>query len=78
MVPSDEVLCAAIELWCTDASAERWDELEMRSVEVSVGQERLEAIEARAAAAQRAGRLEEARRHLMRGHDLAREIPKAM
>ena len=78
LVPSDDVLCAAIELAARDGTAEQWDELEARSERFSVGQERIEVIEARAVAALRAGRPGEARRHLERAVELAAKIPNAM
>jgi tetratricopeptide (TPR) repeat protein len=78
MAPSDDVICCAIELWAADAPAVQWDELEAWSDRFSLGQERIEVIEARAAAAQRAGRTAEARSHLARAVELANAIPNAM
>lgn len=78
MVPSDEVLCAAVELSVTSGTDEQWDALEARSAEVSVGQERIEVIELRAAGAQRTERIQEARAHLERALALAKVIPNAM
>ncbi len=78
MVPSDEVLCTAVELAVTSGTAEQWDALEARSAEVSVGQERIEVIELRAAAIQRTGSIQEAWGHLARAVKLAEAIPNAM
>lgn len=78
MVPSEDVLCRAIELSLTDAGAGEWDALEARSEECSVGQERIEVIETRATALLRANRAPEARAHLARALDLAARIPNAM
>ncbi len=78
MAPSEDVLCTAIELTGGGASAEQWDELEARSEQVSLGQERIEVIETRATALQRANRAEEARHHLARAVELASRIPNVM
>ncbi len=78
LVPSDQVLCDAVELAALGGTGEQWDEVEARSARVSFGQERIEIIETRAAAAQRAGRVAEAREHLARALKLAETIPNAM
>jgi hypothetical protein len=72
------VLFTMVEIATSDVSADAWDALEARSERVSVGQERIEVIEARALAEQRRGRADEARRHLQRALDLAARIPNAM
>lgn len=76
--PSADVLCEAIELAVGGGTPAQWDELESRSERFSFGQERIEVIEARAAAAEHLGQREEARRHLGRARELARKIPNAM
>jgi hypothetical protein len=78
MAPSEDVLCAMVELVAAGASSDAWDELEARSERFSVGQERIEVVEARALAAQLHGQATEARRHLQRALDLASQIPNAM
>ena len=78
MIPSDDVLCAMIELSIHDGSAAEWDDLEARSATSSVGQERIEVIEGRAIAALRHGRGEAARRALERAIELAATIPNVM
>jgi tetratricopeptide (TPR) repeat protein len=78
MGPSDDVLCSMIELSTRDATDAEWDALEERSERFSVGQERLEVIEARAVASARRGRLGKARRHMERVLDLASRITTAM
>lgn len=60
MVPSEDVLCAAVELATQGASAAVWDALEESSALYSVGQERLEVLELRGLAALRGGRRDEA------------------
>jgi tetratricopeptide (TPR) repeat protein len=78
MVPSEEILCSMVELSIGDAGAEAWDALEARSALSSVGQERIEVIEARALAAARRGRREDARLALSRALALAATIPNVM
>ncbi|MEO7327929.1 MAG: AAA family ATPase, partial [Minicystis sp.] len=78
LVPSEAVLCTMIELSLRDGSAREWDDLEARSTQLSVGQERIEVIEGRALAAQRRGRGEEARTHLARALALAEKVPTVM
>jgi tetratricopeptide (TPR) repeat protein len=78
MVPSEEVLCAMIDLATREASDEEWDELEERSLRRSVGQERIEVLEARAVAAARRGRADEARRQLDKAIATAARIPNVM
>lgn len=78
MVPSDDVLCSAVELAVSGAGSEAWNDLEARSEQYSFGQERIEVIEARAAASKRANRLAEAHAHLLRAIDLASRIPNGM
>jgi tetratricopeptide (TPR) repeat protein len=79
MAPSEEVICAMVELATSDPDeADAWDALEARSDRFSVGQERIEVLETRGLAAQRHGRRDEARRHLQRALDLAAEIPNAL
>jgi tetratricopeptide (TPR) repeat protein len=78
MAPSEDILCAMLELASADATPEAWDALEARSERYSVGQERIEVVETRGLAARRRGHLEDARRHLRRALDLASQIPNAM
>jgi eukaryotic-like serine/threonine-protein kinase len=76
--PSEDVLCAMIELATREASAAAWDDLEARSERFSVGQERIMVVEARAVATARCGRQEDALCALSRALDLASRIPNAM
>jgi len=78
LAPSDDLLCAVIELGVSDAGDEAWDELEARSAACSVGQERVEVIEARACTALRRGRSATAATHLERAIELASRIPSVM
>jgi tetratricopeptide (TPR) repeat protein len=78
MVPSEDVLCSAIELSTAGASLEQWDELEARSEQCSVGQERIEILDFRAAASQRANRVTEAHAHVTRAIELTSRIPNVM
>jgi tetratricopeptide (TPR) repeat protein len=78
MSPSDDVLGSTIDLSTRDATGAEWDALEERSERFSVGQERLEVIEARALALARGGHVDEARLHLERALDLASRITTAM
>jgi serine/threonine protein kinase/tetratricopeptide (TPR) repeat protein len=77
-VPAEDVLCATIELATSEGDERQWQELEARSAEFSIGQERIEVIEARAMAAAREGRAEEARGHLERAIEVAKAIPNVM
>ncbi|MFT3767981.1 MAG: protein kinase [Minicystis sp.] len=77
LVPSDEVLCAMIDLSLGDAPAADWDALEARAAQ-SVAQERLEVIEARGVAAARRGDHAEARAHFERALTQAAQSPNAM
>jgi serine/threonine protein kinase/tetratricopeptide (TPR) repeat protein len=78
MVPSEEVLCAMLDLATRPAEPAEWDELEARSERSSVGQERIEVIETRAIALARRGQHREAREILARALNLAARIPNAM
>ncbi|AUX22491.1 uncharacterized protein SOCEGT47_029940 [Sorangium cellulosum] len=78
MAPSEDVLCAAVELATEGAGAAAWEALEARAARFSLGQERLEVIEARGVSAARRGDLDEARRQLERAIELAAQIPNAM
>jgi tetratricopeptide (TPR) repeat protein/tRNA A-37 threonylcarbamoyl transferase component Bud32 len=78
LVPSEAVLCTMVELSLRDGSAADWDELEARSLQSSVGQERIELLEGRALSALRRGRADEARLHLDRALTLARKVPTVM
>ncbi len=79
MAPSEEVLCAMVELATSRARPPNaWDGAGGRSERFSVGQERIEVVEARALAAQRGGRVDAARHHLQRALDLATQIPNAI
>jgi hypothetical protein len=72
------IACDMVELVTRAATEAEWDELEARSGRFSFGQERLEVIEARAAAAARRGALEDARRHLARALADAAGMPTVM
>ncbi|MRG95758.1 serine/threonine-protein kinase [Polyangium spumosum] len=78
LAPSEEVLCSMVELATIDAPDERWDELEERSARCSVGQERIEVLEARALTALRRGRRDEAARRLRAALDVASRVPNVM
>ncbi|APR88030.1 Putative serine/threonine-protein kinase pknB [Minicystis rosea] len=78
MVPSEDVTCSMVELATRDGSSTEWDAIEARSERFSVGQERIEVIEARGLAAARLGRIDEARHHIGRALDLAAKIPTAL
>lgn len=78
-VPSEDVLCSMIELATSDAQDAEWDALEQRAAKwYSVGQERIEVIEARGMADVRRGRLDAARGHYERASDLAAQIPNVL
>lgn len=77
-VPSEEVLYTMIELSTRDASESEWDELEARSERFSIGQERLEVLEARALWALRRGRPAEAAQRLEAALECALKIPNSM
>lgn len=78
LMPSEEVLLDMVDLATRDAGAAAWEALAARSAQLSVGQERVEVLEARAAAALRRGRAEEARAALARATGAAALIPNAM
>ncbi|MGK4008703.1 protein kinase [Sorangium sp. So ce1036] len=78
MLPSEEVLACMVDLMTREASDAEWDELDKASALHSVGQERIEVIEARALWDYRRGRLEDSRRHLDRAIELAARIPNVM
>ena len=77
-VPSEEVLYSMIELSTRDSSESEWDELEACSELFSVGQERLEVLEARALWALRRGRPAEAAQRLEAVLECALKIPNSM
>ena len=88
MAPSEDVLCAMVELATSPVSdAGRgaieaidgtWDDLTARSAQCSIGQEHIEVLEMRALAALRRGRSEEARRRLQGALEAASRIPNVM
>jgi hypothetical protein len=78
-VPSADVFCSMIELATSDTSDDvAWDALEMRSSRYSMGQERIEVIEARGLSEVRRGHAREARRHFERALQLAAQIPNVL
>jgi serine/threonine protein kinase/tetratricopeptide (TPR) repeat protein len=77
-VPSEDVLCAMIDLATREASAAEWDALEQRSATFSVGQEHVEVLEARALAALRRGDHAAAHAQLLRTIAAAARIPNVM
>ncbi|MRG95763.1 serine/threonine-protein kinase [Polyangium spumosum] len=85
MSPSEDVLCAMIELATGDdfeagrAEVEAaWEALEARSARASVGQEHIEVLEARALHASRLGQRERAMRQLDKAIAAASRIPNVM
>ena len=78
MVPSEEVLCAMIDLATRDGGDGAWDALVDRSAQSSVGQEHIEVLEIRAVAALRRGRLAAARSALAAALLAAERIPNVM
>ena len=84
MSPSEEVLCAMIELATGDACDAwvdidaAWEALEARSARASVGQEHIEVLEARALHAARLGHHERAMRQLDKAIAAASRIPNVM
>ncbi|AUX27369.1 protein kinase [Sorangium cellulosum] len=78
MVPSEEVLCAMLDLATRDGGDAEWDALVDRSARSSVGQEHIEVLETRAVAALRRGRLAAARAALSAASGAAGRIPNVM
>ncbi|MGK3988596.1 protein kinase [Sorangium sp. So ce136] len=81
MVPSEEVLCAMIDLATRDGGDGgdgAWDALVDRSAQSSVGQEHIEVLEIRAVTALRRGRLAAARSALAAALLAAERIPNVM
>lgn len=78
LAPSEDVLCSMIELATRDAADAEWDALEDRSLSVSIGQERIEVLEARGLWALRRGRIKEAQKYLERALGEASRIPNVM
>ncbi|WP_437897148.1 serine/threonine-protein kinase [Sorangium sp. So ce124] len=78
MMPSEEVLACMVDLMTREASDAEWDDLEAASARLSVGQEQIEVIEARALWDYRRGRLEDAHRRLRQAIELASRIPNVM
>ena len=78
MVPSEDVLCAAVELGVRGGSDAEWREVEERSSRFSVGQERLEIHEIHALSAGRRGRHADARRLLEQAIALSSSIPNVL
>ncbi len=79
---SEDILCSMIELATEragdDARDDAWDALIARSARESVGQERIEVLEARALFTARCGRIAEARLRLTEAIDVASRIPNVM
>ncbi|AKT36685.1 protein kinase domain-containing protein [Chondromyces crocatus] len=78
LLPSEEVLLDMIDLATRTPDAAAWDELHARSERLSVGQEQVEVLEARAIAALRHGRLDLALDAHMIACAAAARIPNAM
>ncbi|XXX76629.1 protein kinase [Sorangium sp. So ce134] len=78
MGPSEEVLCAMIDLATRGGSDAAWDALVDRSAQSSVGQEHIEVLEIRAVTALRGGRLAAARGALSAALLAAERIPNVM
>ncbi|WP_437812558.1 serine/threonine-protein kinase [Sorangium sp. So ce1078] len=78
MGPSEEVLCAMIDLATRDGSDAAWDALVEASAQSSVGQEHIEVLEIRAVTALRRGRLAAARGGLAAALLAAQRIPNVM
>ncbi|MCC6554704.1 MAG: hypothetical protein IT372_17155 [Polyangiaceae bacterium] len=76
--PSEDVLCAMLELATAEADESAWDALEARSAQCSAGQEKIEVLEARALSALRRGRRAEARRRLESALSASARIPSCM
>jgi eukaryotic-like serine/threonine-protein kinase len=76
--PAIDVLCTMVEYACSCMHDAAWESLEAQSAQFSIGQERIEVIEARAVAALRNGRPDEARQHFIRAIDVSRTIPNVM
>lgn len=76
--PAIDVLCTMAEYASGDVNDAAWEALEARSAQFSIGQERIEVIEARAVSALRRGFVDEARRHIVRAIETARSIPNVM
>lgn len=74
LAPSDDVLCKMIELYADDADEKAWDALEALSAEHSVGQERLEVLEARALAAAKHQQFKDAGIILERALELSKQF----
>jgi tetratricopeptide (TPR) repeat protein len=68
--PSDSAMCTMIDLATRDADSAAWDALEAQCEQLSLGQERVEVIEARSIVCLRHGARDEARRHLDRALEL--------
>ena len=75
---SEDLLCAMIELAVDGGSDGDWEALEARSLSTSVGQERIEVLEARALCAFRRGKFPEAAQHFERALEVAARIPNVM
>ncbi|EYF03115.1 Serine/threonine protein kinase [Chondromyces apiculatus DSM 436] len=76
--PSEEVFCAMIELSAGHGTSAAWDALEARSTYCSVGQERVEVLEARGLSAMRRRHRGEAIKHLERALAAAATTPTVM
>lgn len=76
--PAVDVLCTAVEYACGDVHDAAWEALDKRSAQFSIGQERIEVLEARAVSALRRGLADDARQHFVRALDAARSIPNVM
>jgi hypothetical protein len=76
--PSEDVLCTMVELGAGEADEAAWEALEARSAGCSVGQERIEVLEARALTSLRRGRFADARRQLEKALAEATRIPNVM
>src|SRR5262249_43268837 len=78
LLPSEEALLRMIEGFAGDADDSEWDGVQQFAECVHYQQDPIEVVEMRGLAALRAGRREDARRHLEHAHRLAKQVPNLM